>query len=189
MCVARVYKNQGKQDEAWSLLAQIYDSFTEGFDTRDLLDAKALRRECNGCKATVLARADRARLEQILLNLMSNAVRFTPPGGLVTVTVGQANGCVEISVVDTGIGIPPEKLAAIFEPFVQVESGLTRTVGGTGLGLTISRSLARAMGGDLTGESDGTNGARFTVTLPVARRTATGAAAGNANGTVAAGAA
>jgi len=119
---------------------------------------------------------------------MSNAVRFTPPGGLVTVTVGQANGCVEISVVDTGIGFPPEKLAAIFEPFVQVESGLTRTVGGTGLGLTISRSLARAMGGDLTGESDGTNGARFTVTLPVARRPATGAAAGNANGTVAAGA-
>ena len=153
-----------------------------------LLDAKALRRECNGCKATVLARADRARLEQILLNLMSNAVRFTPAGGLVTVTVGQANGCVEISVVDTGIGIPPEKLAAIFEPFVQVESGLTRTVGGTGLGLTISRSLARAMGGDLTGESDGTNGARFTVTLPAARSPATGAAAGNADGKVAVGA-
>jgi signal transduction histidine kinase len=137
-----------------------------------LLDAKALRRECNGCKATVLARADRARLEQILLNLMSNAVRFTPTGGLVTVTVGQANGCVEISIVDTGIGIPPEKLAAIFEPFVQVESGLTRTVGGTGLGLTISRALARAMGGDLIAESDGKSGASFTLTLPSAPRAA-----------------
>ena len=67
---------------------------------------------------------------------------------------------------DTGIGIPPEKLTAIFEPFVQVDSGLTRTVGGTGLGLTISRALARGMGGDLVAESDGASWARFTLTLP-----------------------
>jgi signal transduction histidine kinase len=138
--------------------------------TAPLLDEKKLRRECVGCDVAVLARADRARLEQILLNLVSNGVRFTPPGGLISVALAQHGDRVEIVVADTGIGIPREKLAAIFEPFVQVESGLTRTVGGTGLGLTISRSLARAMGGDLTAESDGASGARFTVSVPVATR-------------------
>ena len=131
-----------------------------------LLDEKKLRRDCIGCDATIFARADRGRLEQILLNLLSNAVRFTAPGGLVTVAVSERDGQVEIVVADTGIGIPPEKLTAIFEPFVQVQSGLTRTVGGTGLGLTISRALARAMGGDLVAASDGTSGAMFTLTLP-----------------------
>ena len=64
--------------------------------------------------------------------------------------------------------MPPGKLEAIFEPFYQVHSGLTRTVGGTGLGLTISRALARAMGGDLTASSDGEKGATFTLTLRIA---------------------
>ena len=131
-----------------------------------LLSEKSLRAECTGCCEAVIARADRARLEQILLNLLSNAVRFTPPGGVITVTVAEREEHVEVTVIDTGIGIPPEKLAAIFEPFVQVDSGLTRTVGGTGLGLTISRALARAMGGDLAAESDGTTYATFRLTLP-----------------------
>jgi signal transduction histidine kinase len=71
-------------------------------------------------------------------------------------------------VIDSGVGIPREKLGAIFEPFVQIDSGLTRTVGGTGLGLTISRALARGMGGDLSADSDGIAGAKFTLTLPAA---------------------
>ena len=133
-----------------------------------LLDEKGLTRECIGCDIPVVARADRARVEQILLNLLSNAVRFTPAGGRITVTVRDRGPTVEIAVADTGIGIPPEKLASVFEPFVQLDSGLTRQVGGTGLGLTISRELARAMGGDLSGESDGTNGARFYLSLPSA---------------------
>ena len=70
-----------------------------------------------------------------------------------------------VTVADTGTGIPPDKPTAIFEPFVQVDSGLTRTVGGTGLGLTIGRALARAMGGDLVADSDGASWARFTLTL------------------------
>ena len=134
-----------------------------------LLDEKRLTRECVGCDVPVVARADRARVEQILLNLLSNAVRFTPAGGRITVTLHDRGPAVEIEVADTGIGIPPEKLASVFEPFVQLDSGLTRQVGGTGLGLTISRELARAMGGDLSGESDGTNGARFCLSLPSAR--------------------
>jgi signal transduction histidine kinase len=130
-----------------------------------LLDEKKLRRECVGCDAPVSVSADRARLEQILLNLLSNAVRFTPPGGRITLAVAERDGLAQIAVADTGPGVPTGKLEAIFEPFYQVESGLTRTVGGTGLGLTISRALARAMGGDLTASSDGENGATFTVTL------------------------
>jgi len=133
-----------------------------------LLDEKNLQRECRACESPVLAHADRARLEQILLNLVSNAVRFTPAGGLIAIEVLEGDGQIATIVADTGIGIAPEKLGAIFEPFVQVDSGLTRTVGGTGLGLTISRALARAMGGDLTAESDGATGTRFTLTLPVA---------------------
>ena len=133
-----------------------------------LLTEKSLRAECLGCDVPVVARADRARLDQILLNLLSNAVRFTPAGGTITAAVEQRDEQVTVTVRDTGIGIPTEKLAAIFEPFVQVESGLTRTVGGTGLGLTISRGLARGMGGDLTAESDGASWAAFTLTLPIA---------------------
>jgi len=132
-----------------------------------LLDEKQLRRECRGCDAPVYARADVARVEQILLNLLSNAVRFTPQGGLITVTVSHDDDHVVVVVQDSGIGIPPEKLSAIFEPFVQVDSGLTRRVGGTGLGLTISRALARGMGGDLVARSDGATFARFTLTLPL----------------------
>jgi signal transduction histidine kinase len=135
-----------------------------------LLDEKSLRREVLGCDGPVVARADKARLEQIVLNLLSNAVRFTPPGGRITVSVTARSQEVDVVVRDTGVGIPRDKLGAIFEPFVQVESGLTRTVGGTGLGLTISRSLARAMGGDLIADSDGTSWAAFTLTLPAAVR-------------------
>ncbi|HEX5074246.1 MAG TPA: ATP-binding protein [Gemmatimonadaceae bacterium] len=131
-----------------------------------LLDEKSLRVECIGCDAPVVARADGARVEQILLNLLSNAMRFTPPNGTITVTLRPGDEVVSATVADTGTGIPPDKLAAIFEPFVQVDSGLTRTVGGTGLGLTISRALARGMGGDLVAESDGASWAMFTMTLP-----------------------
>jgi signal transduction histidine kinase len=134
-----------------------------------LLDEKSLKAECVGCDAAAVAYADRARVEQILRNLVSNAVRFTARGGRITVTVVGQGKQVSVAVADTGIGIPPEKLIAIFEPFVQVESGLTRTVGGTGLGLTISRALARGMGGDLFAESDGASWATFTLTLPASQ--------------------
>jgi signal transduction histidine kinase len=132
-----------------------------------LLDEKQLRRECVGCDQPLLARADRARLDQILINLLSNGIRFTPAGGSITIQLRPHGNRVELVVTDSGIGIPREKLGAIFEPFVQINSGLTRTVGGTGLGLTISRELARGMGGDLTAKSDGATGAQFTLTLPV----------------------
>jgi PAS domain S-box-containing protein len=121
---------------------------------------------------------DENRVRQIVVNLLSNAVKFTRVGGTVTVrcdTVQHAppqarvtgNGpWAYIRVEDTGIGIAPEHQATVFEPFHQVQSGTTRTAGGTGLGLTISRRLARLMGGDLTLESTPGVGSVFTLWLP-----------------------
>jgi PAS domain S-box-containing protein len=117
----------------------------------------------------VLVYADREKLQQILLNLYSNSVKFTDPGGSVTVDVGVREGAAEravfIRVCDTGIGIPRDKQHTIFDPFVQVHRNLTRSTEGTGLGLAISRDLARGMGGDLRVRSEEGQGSTFTLTL------------------------
>jgi PAS domain S-box-containing protein len=120
---------------------------------------------------------DEDRVRQILVNLLSNAVKFTQPGGTVTVHAGTAEPpagsemrcagqCAFIRVEDTGPGISANQLDAVFEPFVQGESGHTRTKGGTGLGLAISRHLARLMGGDVTVVSQIDRGSSFTIWLP-----------------------
>jgi signal transduction histidine kinase len=118
------------------------------------------------CAPTIAVRADGLRVRQIVLNLLANAVKFTPSGGAVTLACEAADDVVRVRVVDTGPGIPPPRLAAMFEPFVQLEQGLTRSHEGVGLGLTISRDLARGMGGDLTVESTPGQGSTFTLTLP-----------------------
>jgi signal transduction histidine kinase len=123
----------------------------------------------DACGLTV--RADEEKLAQILLNLLSNAIKFTPAGGHVALACAlhdAADGApaVRLRLTDTGVGIPADQLEAIFEPFVQVQRGLTRTSEGTGLGLAISRDLARAMGGDLAAESTVGAGSTFTLTLP-----------------------
>jgi len=132
------------------------------------LDARHLRFEVR-VPPDVVARADRQKLEQILLNLISNAVKFTPPDGTVCVEAGVSADdatYVYLRVGDTGIGIEPDQLAEIFEPFVQVDASRTRRAQGTGLGLTISRDLARGMAGDLTATSTPGEGSTFTLTLP-----------------------
>jgi len=116
--------------------------------------------------------ADRERLEQILLNLLSNAAKFTAQGGRVTVTAEADDASVRVRVADSGRGIAPDQLEAIFEPFVQVERGLTRSAEGIGLGLAISRELAHAMGGSLAVESTLGQGSTFTLTLPRGRTAA-----------------
>jgi signal transduction histidine kinase len=123
------------------------------------------------CPEGAVARADRPKLEQILINLLTNAVKFTPAGGRIALVCVEQDDRVTVTVRDTGPGIPPEMLEAIFEPFVQVGRSLTAPAEGTGLGLAISRDLARAMGGDITVESSVGDGSRFTVTLPPAART------------------
>jgi PAS domain S-box-containing protein len=111
------------------------------------------------------ANADPSKVEQILVNLLSNAVKFTETGGAITVMQFQDGEWSGVRVHDTGIGIPPNKLEAIFEPFVQVGRTLNSAHEGTGLGLSISRELARAMGGDLTVESAHGSGSTFTLRL------------------------
>jgi PAS domain S-box-containing protein len=121
--------------------------------------------------AGALLRGDPDRVRQILLNLLSNAIKFTDPWrhglqGRVTLLAEVGDRVVRLQVSDTGCGIAAERLDDIFQPFVQVEGGLTRRREGTGLGLAISRDLARAMGGDVTVESELDVGTRFIVALP-----------------------
>jgi signal transduction histidine kinase len=130
--------------------------------------AKGLTLEQAASAADVVARADRAKVEQIVINLLSNAVKFTPDGGRVTLGCTTGDDAVEVCVIDTGPGIPPDKLEAIFDPFVQLGRSLTTGHQGTGPGLAISRDLARAMGGDVTVASMEGGGATFTLRLPAA---------------------
>jgi signal transduction histidine kinase len=117
--------------------------------------------------ARLTVRADSEKLQQILLNLFSNAIKFTDAGGRVTArSVQLENSRIAIEVADTGRGISPDQLERVFEPFVQIDTKLTRASEGTGLGLAISRELARGMGGELTVESEPGVGSTFTLTLP-----------------------
>jgi len=109
---------------------------------------------------------DRQRMRQILLNLVGNAIKFTNPGGAVRIATRADANRVRFEVQDNGLGIPADRLKEIFEPFVQVDDALTRTASGAGLGLAISRDLARAMGGDLTVQSEPGKGSVFAVTFP-----------------------
>jgi len=145
------------------------------------LRARGLGYAWSGVAPGVAVRADREKLQQVLLNLLGNAVKFTNPrGGVpgrieVACTVeaadgggASAGGRVHLTVRDTGEGIAAEQLERIFEPFVQVDQRLTRAHAGVGLGLAISRDLARGMGGDLAAESTPGVGSTFTLTLPAA---------------------
>ena len=125
------------------------------------------------CPNSIVAIGDRLKIEQIVLNLVSNAVKFTPPGGSVTVSCRDGDDAVSLRVTDTGPGIPTERLDDIFEPFVQLGRSLSSGHEGAGLGLAISRDLARAMGGDVTVESVSGKGATFTLRLPRAAQART----------------
>ncbi len=111
-------------------------------------------------------RADALKLRQILLNIVSNAIKFTPRGGSIHLSAATRNANVVITVRDTGIGVPSDKLAQIFEPFFQVDSGTTREYSGVGQGLAIARDLARAMGGDIYFDSTEGRGSVVSIVLP-----------------------
>jgi PAS domain S-box-containing protein len=115
--------------------------------------------------------ADPNRLQQILLNLLTNALKFTPPGGAISIACERDGDRIRVRVRDTGIGIPTEHLQRIFSPFVQVNvsSSHAAATSGVGLGLAISRDLARAMKGDVTAESAPGSGSTFTIDLPAAQ--------------------
>jgi signal transduction histidine kinase len=116
---------------------------------------------------TLTAWADSDKLQQIVLNLLTNAIKFTPDGGSIAMEYECREGQVFIRVRDDGAGIPQERLQSIFDPFVQLERTASQTGDGVGLGLAISRDLARGMGGDLIAESEVGHGATFIIVLPV----------------------
>ena len=121
--------------------------------------------------------ADPDKTQQILLNLLSNAIKFTESGGRVDLECVRDGETILFSVSDSGCGIAPDKLSAVFEPFVQIDRTLKSQHEGTGLGLAISRDLAEQMHGSLTVESEPGKGSTFTLALPASssktrRRTA-----------------
>jgi len=135
---------------------------------RPQLRARTLEFHCDQPEDGVLVLADRDRARQILLNLLSNAVKFTPVNGRIDVHCDERDGRVLIHVRDTGVGIPADRIESVFEPFVQAHRSLTEPTGGVGLGLAISRDLARNMNGDLRVVSRVGEGSTFTVDLPAA---------------------
>ena len=125
-----------------------------------------LRLEQNGVPAVALA--DEDKLRQVLVNLLDNAIKYSPDGGEVVVELEGGNGRVRLAVRDRGLGIPPGEHERIFEKFYRLDPALTRGVGGSGLGLFISRELVGRMGGSLTVRSQAGEGAAFVVDLPAA---------------------
>jgi len=125
-----------------------------------------LRLEQNGVPAVALA--DEDKLRQVLVNLLDNAIKYSPDGGEVVVELEGGNGRVRLAVRDRGLGIPPGEHERIFEKFYRLDPALTRGVGGSGLGLFISRELVGRMGGSLTVRSQPGHGAAFVVDLPAA---------------------
>ncbi len=136
-----------------------------------LLAASDIRLTQDQCSEEMSVVVDRDRMNQILVNLLSNAVKFSQRGGEVRIRCAVREHLIAIHVEDDGHGIAEDKLEEIFEPFVQLSSGLTRTAEGSGLGLAISRELARLMGGDVSVESELGKGSTFTLTLPMSTPT------------------
>lgn len=147
---------------AAAVVGDVADTYRQGLEDKGLVFETR-------CDPAVRAHTDPAKVWQILMNLLSNARKFTDPGGTVTVECALDGDRPTIRVIDSGCGIPEDRLAAVFEPFVQADGSLTRHAEGMGLGLSISRYLARDMGGDLTVASVVGEGCTFTLTLAPAR--------------------
>ncbi|MBI2993864.1 MAG: response regulator [Gammaproteobacteria bacterium] len=163
-------KIEARQLDLEDIAFDLYETVEESVDIYAL---KAAAKDielvcCIDPRLEPTRRGDPARLRQIILNLISNALKFTDRGEIVVHVAAGADGRLEFAVNDTGIGIPADKLEAIFASFTQVDSSITRRYGGTGLGLTISRSLVDMMGGRIWVESELGRGSafRFSVRLP-----------------------
>jgi signal transduction histidine kinase len=131
-------------------------------------EAKGIEVVVNGMSANVIG--DRTRLQQVVWNLLANAVKFSPQGGRVALSMATVDDRVQLTVSDHGRGIAPDFLPHVFEPFRQADGGATRAIGGLGLGLAIVKHLVEHHGGTVSAQSDGPGrGATLSVMLPIAR--------------------
>ncbi|MCK9496053.1 MAG: HAMP domain-containing histidine kinase, partial [Dehalococcoidia bacterium] len=149
------------QPESIDIVTVVAEAVTDAQPTAQAKDHRLSAR----LPDDLLAFADRRRVLQVLANLVNNAVKYTPPGGNIEVSVEQREGSVEVRVRDNGIGIPVTEQTQLFEKFFRTSTG-RRTTGGTGLGLAIARSLIELHGGSIWVESDGESGSTFAFTLP-----------------------
>ncbi len=156
----------GKHEALRELTAVSEIAATLVDDAAPLARARGLTLDFQDGLAGQLLPVDRGMFEKILLNLVGNALKFTPPGGSVRVATEGTDAHFELSVTDTGIGIAAESQARVFEAFHQIDARATRRFGGAGLGLSIVKSFAELMGGTVRLESEVGKGSRFVVTLP-----------------------
>jgi len=160
---AKIESGHMKVDQVEVRLAEVVEGM------RDFVQPQLSERELHftiaNCDDGLIVRGDRDKVQQILLNLLSNALKFTPAGGSITLRCARRDNGAVVSVEDTGQGIAADKLEWIFEPFVQVDRRYKREQEGIGLGLAISRELARAMGGDLVVRSAEGKGSTFELLL------------------------
>lgn len=117
-------------------------------------------------------RGDRDKIEQVLINLVSNALKYTPDGGRIEIFAGKIYNEIYVKVKDNGIGIPKEDIGRIFERFYRVDKARTRQAGGTGLGLAIAKEIVEAHGGRITIQSEVGKGSEVMFTLPIRRKQA-----------------
>ena len=136
---------------------------------RTRAEAKGLSITAEPADQPLSANVDYSRIQQVLHNLLENALTHTPAGGAITVTANKQDQWIEVSVMDTGEGIPAKDLPDIFERFYRVDKSRARDTGGSGLGLTIAKRLVEAHGGSIGVHSEYGKGSRFTFTLPISQ--------------------
>jgi len=155
----------------WTVLS-VGDAVERALEaTRPLLDERRHALSVSLPHRPVHVEADPARLEQIIVNLVNNAAKYTPPGGRISVVVAEEGESATLRVSDTGIGIPEDMLSRIFELFVQGDQSLANTSGGLGIGLTLVHRLVKLHRGRVEARSDGAGrGSEFVVTLPLSRQ-------------------
>ncbi|MDR1589294.1 MAG: cell wall metabolism sensor histidine kinase WalK [Oscillospiraceae bacterium] len=160
------------KSEEFSIERSIRDVYTA-----IALDARKRGHEMNiGMERELpTVRGDRARIEQVFMNVLTNAVKYTPAGGRVDITGGVSGDSVWVRVSDTGIGIPPEDMLRVFDRFYRVDKARTRESGGTGLGLSIAREIIARHGGKIDIDSSPGVGTSVTISLPISGKTRGGA--------------
>jgi heavy metal sensor kinase len=163
MAISRLDAGEARMECDALDLAELAASTTE--QMRLLAEDKEIALRCES-EELVSIEGDRARLKQVIVNLVDNAIKYTPAGGLVGVKVCASNGRALLEVNDNGVGIPPEALPHIFERFYRVDKARSRQMGGAGLGLSIIKAIITAHGGQVRVESVEGRGSRFLVELP-----------------------